>query len=178
MFSGFYLGRADTDITYFLLPSALGERSKCTCVCLLVSVCSSDSPTGRQVVMWRAPPDLWGWPSVGGTRAGMCACGCHCSRLFPGKALVRSAGAERASGVPSCTVLLEACPPPAPTGCGRLVCSDHRPIRAKYQGHKMKQAHLMNRRAAALSQAHDLCFPEPRAASRAHSRERGAVPSF
>lgn len=47
-------------ITYFLLPSALGERTPCMCVCVcvrwLLSVGSSDRPPPPLAIRWKAPP--------------------------------------------------------------------------------------------------------------------------
>lgn len=63
---------------------------------------------------------------------------------------------------------------PAPTLCRRLERSDPRPIMAKYQGHKMKQAHLTNCRAAALK-CRIYVSLNPGQLSRAHRLKCGAV---
>lgn len=84
---------------YFLLPSALGERSKCMCVCVcwLLSVYSSDPPpTDHEVITWRAPPtsvasQQWGALVLACVPVAVVVCSClfsqggvHVSRCLAG----------------------------------------------------------------------------------------------
>lgn len=160
-------------ITHFLLPFAL-------CACTYISP-DGMSPhpshsnihvhtyvhTGHQV--WSILAS--GLTAARGGGVGTClavtVCSCVCSwgrRLCYQQVLSRCQESR----------LVQFSWQPAPTLCRRLERSDPRPIMAKYQGHKMKQAHLTNCRAAALK-CRIYVSLNPGQLSRAHRLKCGAV---